>query len=100
MTIDFHSSLFGVCAVVFVIVWIVTRYGPIRNIFISSASIVGAIMLPAFVPRGGDVVMVVPGASLFSSHNEISWAIACFFMVINYLILSKLFSGISRKRAT
>ena len=100
MNIQFHDETFVVCLIMFVIAWALTRHGKARSVFISTVSLIGAIMMPAFIPQGGGVAMVVPGAILFSTNNHMSWAIACFFLVVNYLVLSKIFSGISRKRAT
>jgi len=92
MTYNFNSTLFGICAIVFFILFIISRYGPIKSTIMGSLSVMGALMMPAFIPRGGDVVMVVPGTSLFSSHDELSWAIACVFVVVNYLVLTKIFN--------
>jgi FtsH-binding integral membrane protein len=92
MTYNFNSTLFGVCAIVFFVLLIISRYGPIKTTIMGGMSVIGALMLPAFMPRGGDVVLVIPSASLFSSHDELSWAIACISIVINYLILTKLFN--------
>lgn len=92
MTYNFNSTLFGICAIVFFVLFIISRYGPIKNTIMGGLSVMGALMLPAFMPRGGDVVMVIPSASLFSSHDELAWVVACVSVVVNYLILTKLFN--------
>lgn len=100
MRIEFDSHLFTGLAILFIVTWLITNRGQYRKIFITLTGFVGALLMPAFVPGHGELIMMLPNASLFTLPNKISWGIGLFFFVINFIILSKVLNRISRTAVT
>lgn len=100
MRIELDASLFLLCVIIVVLTWLITRNWQSRKLFILSMSFVGALLMPAFVPGHGELIMVLPNATMFTIKNDFSLFIGCFFLLVNFLVLTKVFGRISRKKAT
>ncbi len=100
MRFDINGSLLLFCVITFVVIWFLTRNTQSNRSFRFVSSIIAALTMPAFTPGHGEIVMVLPNASLFTVQNHLAWGIGLFFIVVNFIIFSKVFGRISRKKAT
>ena len=100
MRTEFNNSLFWLLIVLFVIVWLLTRHSKSRVLFISCTGFIGALLMPAFVPGHGEFIMMLPNATLFALANKVSWGIGLFYLILNFIIISKIMNRISRTTVT
>ncbi len=100
MRIEFDNPLFIWIAILFIVMWLITHRRQYRKTFITLTGFIGALLMPAFVPGHGEFIMLLPNATLFTQENEISWGVGLFFLILNFIIISKILNRISRKAVT
>jgi len=99
MRLELNTELLFFCSLLFVFVslWL-TKFSSSKKAAIRGASFFGALLMPAFAPGHGEFVMLLPNAALFAIPNTFTWGIGLFFLVVNFVLLSKLLTWITRKK--
>lgn len=99
MRLEADFSLLVLCVIAFTLAWLLTKRRDANRSFSTITSIIAAFTMPAFIPAHGEVVMVLPNASLFTVYNTFSWGAGMVFLLINFIVFSKVFGSIRRKKA-
>lgn len=99
MRLEADISLLVLCCIAFFLAWLITRKKAANRSFSTITSLIAAFTMPAFIPAHGEVVMVLPTASLFTVYNTFSWGAGMVFLLINFIVSSKVFGSIRRKKA-
>ena len=100
MRFEINDSLLLLYVIAFILVWLFTRKKQSNRSFRFVTTVIGALTMPAFIPDHGEIVMALPNASLFVVQNKLSWGIGLFFLIVNFMVISKVLGHISRKKAT
>jgi len=98
MRLDADFTLLILCIVAFFLTWLLTRKKAANRSFSTITSLIAAFTMPAFIPGHGEIVMVLPNAALFTVHNTFSWGAGIVFLIINYIVFTKVFGSITRKK--
>lgn len=96
MRIETNTVLLIGLTLLFGVVWLITRHRQPRRLFIVSISVIGALLLPGYVPGHGEIVLIIPNATLFTVDNHFVWGLGTVFGIINYCVLSLLLNRLSR----
>jgi hypothetical protein len=86
MRLEFHGLALFICIILFVSIWLFGRNHHAKPYFIFLLSLCGALLLPAFIPGHGEIIMALPNAALFTVFNSMAWGVGLFYLVINFFI--------------
>ncbi len=86
MRLEFDSLVFLLCIILIVSVWLLGRRYRDKPYFIYLLSLCSALLLPAFIPAHGEIIIALPNAALFTVFNSMAWGVGLFYLVINFFI--------------
>ncbi len=86
MRLEFQSLIFLACIALIISVWFLGQRGRFKPYLIFLLSVCGALLLPAFVPGHGEIIIALPNAALFTVFNSMAWGLGLFYLVINFFI--------------
>ncbi len=86
MRLELHLSVLAVCIFFIIIVWLFAKKYRSKPYFIFILSLCGALLLPAFIPAHGEIIIALPNAALFTVSNSIALGAGLFYLVINFFI--------------
>ena len=98
MRLEFHGYAFLLCLVLISLVWFLGRKYRSKSYFIFILSLCGALLLPAFVPGHGEVIIALPNAALFTVFNSMAWGVGIFYLVINFFISYSVLNIVQRRK--
>ncbi|MBL1321919.1 MAG: hypothetical protein COA63_012790 [Methylophaga sp.] len=96
MRIEFNGLVLLICIVLLALVWLLGRRHRSKPYFVFILSFCGALLLPAFIPGHGEIIIALPNAALFTVFNSLAWAAGLFYLVINFFISYAVLNGLQR----
>jgi hypothetical protein len=86
MRLEFHSLIFLICIILIVSIWLLGHRYRSKFYYLFLLSFCGALLLPAFIPAHGEIIIALPNAALFTVFNSMAWGVGLFYLVINFFI--------------
>jgi len=86
MRLEFHGLVLLICIILSVSLWFLAREHRSKPYFIFVLSLCGALLLPAFIPGHGEIIIALPNVALFTVFNTLAWGAGLFYLVINFFI--------------
>ena len=88
MRIEISPSILFLCLVGLFIVWASSKMNLSKKWSEKIMLLSVSLLMPAFIPGHGEIIMVFPNAALFAVSSSAAWGIGSLFMAANYIIIS------------
>ena len=86
MRLEFNGVALLFCIILSTLVWFLGRRYRAKPYFVFILSFCGALLLPAFIPGHGEMIIAFPNAALFTVFNSLAWGAGLFYLVLNFFI--------------
>ena len=96
MRLEFHGIILLFCIILFIAVWFLAKPFRSKPIFVFILSFCGALLLPAFIPGHGEMIVALPNTVLFTVFNSLAWGAGLFYLVINFFISYAVFNSVQK----
>lgn len=96
MRLEFHGLVLLICIILSASLWFLAREHRSKPYFIFVLSFCGALLLPAFIPGHGEIIIALPNAALFTIFDSMAWGVGLFYLVINFFICYAVFNSVQK----
>ncbi len=95
MRLEFNGLVLLICIILSVFIWFVAR-DRFKAYLVFILSFCGALLLPAFVPGHGEIIIALPNAALFTVFNSMAWGVGLFYLVVNFFICYAIINSVQK----